>query len=89
MKRSGDLVALALQRIGHAPAVIGQLEIHGHSEMSPCWRPLLIALAESVQVSWIAGPRTFRKAKGVEDRAGDGTSGRAADGAILLREPAS
>jgi hypothetical protein len=57
MKRPGDLVALALQRVGHAPAVIGQLEIHGHSEMSPCWRPLLIALAESVTVSWIAGPR--------------------------------
>src|SRR6202140_415647 len=57
MKRPGDLVALALQRVGHAPAVIGQLEIHGHSEMSPCWRRLLIALAESVQVSWIAGPR--------------------------------
>ena len=57
MKRPGDLVALALQRVGHARAVIGQLEIHGHSEMSPCWRRLLIALAESVQVSWRAGPR--------------------------------
>jgi len=57
MNRPGDLVALALQRVGHAPAVIGQLEIHGHSEMSPCWRRLMIALAESVQVSWIAGPR--------------------------------
>src|SRR5258708_3147041 len=61
MKRPGDLVALALQRVGHAPAVIGQLEIHGHSEMSPCWRPLLIALAESVQGSWIAGPRHVPK----------------------------
>src|SRR3984893_9880698 len=36
MKRPGDLVAIALQRIEHAPAVIGRLEIHGHSEMSPC-----------------------------------------------------
>lgn len=57
MKRPGDLVALALLRVTHAPAVIGQLEIHGHSEMSPCWRPLLIALANSLHVSWIAGPR--------------------------------
>src|ERR1700724_2713848 len=33
MKLPGDLVALALQGVGHAPAVIGQVEIHGHSEM--------------------------------------------------------
>jgi hypothetical protein len=57
MKRPGDLVRLALKRVAHAPAVIGPLEIHGHSEMSPCWRPLLIALAEVIPVSWIAGPR--------------------------------
>ncbi|SDE68845.1 PD-(D/E)XK nuclease superfamily protein [Bradyrhizobium brasilense] len=56
-KRPGDLVAMALQRIGHAPAVIGPLEIQGHSEMSPCWRPLLITLAGIIPVSWIAGPR--------------------------------
>lgn len=57
MKRPRDLVELALRRIGHAPTVIGPLEVQGHSEMSPCWRPLLIALAESIPVSWIAGPR--------------------------------
>lgn len=57
MKRPRDLVEMALRRIGHAPAVIGPLEIHGHSEMSPCWRPLLIALAGTIPVSWIAGPR--------------------------------
>ncbi|QOZ33222.1 PD-(D/E)XK nuclease family protein [Bradyrhizobium sp. CCBAU 53421] len=57
MKRPGDLVEMALRRIGHAPAVIGPLEIQGHSEMSPCWRPLLIALAGIIPVSWIAGPR--------------------------------
>lgn len=57
MKRPRDLVEMALQRIGHAPAVIGPLEIQGHSEMSPCWRPLLITLAATIPVSWIAGPR--------------------------------
>ncbi|MBB5045958.1 hypothetical protein HNR60_000693 [Rhodopseudomonas rhenobacensis] len=57
MKRAGDLVALALQRIKHSQAVIGPLEIHGHSEMSPCWRPLLLALAGAIQVTWVAGPR--------------------------------
>ncbi|WP_179880035.1 MULTISPECIES: hypothetical protein [Bradyrhizobium] len=57
MKRPRDLVEMALRRIGHAPAVIGALEIQGHSEMSPCWRPLLIALAGTIPASWIAGPR--------------------------------
>lgn len=57
MQRPCDLVEMALRRIGHAPAVIGPLEIQGHSEMSPCWRPLLIALAGTIPVSWIAGPR--------------------------------
>lgn len=57
MKRPRDLVEMALRRIGHAPAVIGPLEIQGHSEMSPCWRPLLITLAGTIPVSWIAGPR--------------------------------
>jgi hypothetical protein len=44
MKRSQDLVELARARIRFAKAVIGRVEIHGHSEMSPCWRPLLQAL---------------------------------------------
>ena len=57
MKRPLELVQLASRRIGHAGAVIGRLEIQGHSEMSPCWRPLLGALAEVIPVTWIAGPR--------------------------------
>lgn len=57
MKRPRDLVEMALRRIGHAPAVIGSLEVQGHSEMSPCWRSLLIALAGTIPVLWIAGPR--------------------------------
>src|SRR6202045_4909278 len=44
MKQPRELVELACGRIRHAPAVIGPIEIHGHSEMSPCWRPLLAAL---------------------------------------------
>ncbi|MET4799151.1 hypothetical protein ABIA96_001718 [Bradyrhizobium sp. LB11.1] len=57
MKRPRELVEMALRRIGHAPAIIGPLEIQGHSEMSPCWRPLLMMLADTIEVSWIAGPR--------------------------------
>jgi hypothetical protein len=38
--------------------VLGPIEIHGHSEMPVCWRPLLQALADVVPVCWIAGPRS-------------------------------
>ncbi len=57
MKRPKDMVALALGRIQYAAAVLGPIEVHGHSEMSPAWRGLLKALAEVVPVAWIAGPR--------------------------------
>jgi hypothetical protein len=57
MKRPQELVELACARIRFANAVIGPIEIHGHSEMSPCWRPLLHALSEVVPVTWIAGSR--------------------------------
>ena len=57
MKRPADLVEFACRRVGHAPLVLGPVEIHGHSEMSPCWRPLLAKLAETVPVAWIAGAR--------------------------------
>ena len=57
MKRPAELVSLARARMHHAPTVLGPVEVHGHSEMSPCWRPLLAALAEVVPVVWVAGPR--------------------------------
>lgn len=57
MKKPRILVDLARAGIAHAPAVLGPVEIHGHSEMPVCWRPLLLALADVVPVTWIAGPR--------------------------------
>ena len=57
MKRPMELVELACKRVAYAKAVLGPVEIHGHSEMSPCWRPLLGKLAETLAVTWIAGPR--------------------------------
>ena len=57
MKRPKELVDLARGRIGYAKIVLGPVEVHGHSEMSPCWRPLLRELSEVVPVSWVAGPR--------------------------------
>lgn len=58
MMRPVDVVAAATIRIGHAPAVIGPMEIIGLTELSPCWRPLLEALAAHIPVQWTAGPRT-------------------------------
>ena len=58
MKRPGDLAAAALERLEHAPAVLGPIDIVGITELSPCWRPLLHALASRVRVRWVAGPRT-------------------------------
>lgn len=58
MVRPVDIVAAAIARIGHAPAVIGAMEIVGLTELSPCWRPLLQALAQHIPVQWTAGPRS-------------------------------
>ena len=57
MMRPGDLVATALQRIDHAEALLGPVDIVGITELSPCWRPLLHAMATHIPVRWIAGPR--------------------------------
>ena len=34
-----------------------RIAVHGRTEMSPVWRPLLAALAAETDVQWIAGPR--------------------------------
>jgi hypothetical protein len=59
MKRPADLASAALQRLSHAYALFGSLEIVGITELSPCWRPLLHTLAEHVPVRWNAGPRSI------------------------------
>ena len=55
--RPTDLVTAGLQRLDHAVALFGPVDIVGITELSPCWRPLLHAIATHVQVRWIAGPR--------------------------------
>jgi hypothetical protein len=57
MLRPADLVTRALDRLAFAPAVLGPIEIRSITEMSPCWRPLLFALAQVVPVTWSAGAR--------------------------------
>ena len=58
MMRPTDLVTAALRRLDHAPALFGPIEIVGLTELSPCWRPLLHALAARLSVRWTAGPRS-------------------------------
>ena len=58
MMRPSDLVTTALSRIEHARALFGPIDIVGITELSPCWRPLLSAIAAQLPVRWIAGPRS-------------------------------
>jgi hypothetical protein len=57
MRRPSELVDLASRRLELATTLIGPVEVHGHSEMSPCWRSFLTLLAEVVPVKWVAGAR--------------------------------
>jgi hypothetical protein len=57
MRRPADLVAAALSRLSHAKDLFGRISVRGRTEMSPVWRPLLAALAEIMEVRWLAGPR--------------------------------
>jgi hypothetical protein len=58
MKRPGELVDAALLRVQHAPAVLGSVEVRGLTELEPCWRPLLAAVAANTKVRWVAGSRS-------------------------------
>jgi PD-(D/E)XK nuclease superfamily len=57
MCRPADLVSAALRRVTYARTLFGRIAIHGRTEMSPVWRPLVAALAAETDVEWIAGPR--------------------------------
>ena len=52
-----DLVAAASKRVQHSGAIFGRIEIHGRTEMSPVWRPLLSQIAEHTDVVWVGGAR--------------------------------
>lgn len=58
MKRPGELAREALARIQHAQAVLGTVDVHGMTELEPCWRPVLLQLAGHTKVRWLAGPRS-------------------------------
>jgi hypothetical protein len=61
MMRPACLVGAAMQCLAHAPALFGSIHIVGITELSPCWRPLLHALAGHLPVRWTAGPRSVPK----------------------------
>ena len=56
--RATDLATEALARHANVPALFGDIEIVGITELSPCWRPLLSVIAAQTSVRWIAGPRS-------------------------------
>ncbi len=58
MQRPVDLADKAMARISHAPVLFGEIELVGISELSPCWRNLLLGLAKTLPVRWNAGPRS-------------------------------
>jgi hypothetical protein len=55
--RPRDLVDAASKRVSHARAIFGRIEIHGSTEMSPVWRPLLSMIAKQTEVVWMAEAR--------------------------------
>ncbi len=57
MCRPADLVARAVERLRHAPGVLGEVEFHAVAEVDPCWRTLIMAVARTVPTRWAAGPR--------------------------------
>ncbi|MGB4101276.1 MAG: PD-(D/E)XK nuclease family protein [Alphaproteobacteria bacterium] len=56
-RRPGDLVAEALHRVKFSKAVFGSIEIHGRTEMSPVWRPLIASMAAETEIVWVAESR--------------------------------
>ena len=55
--RPRDLAEAAAKRAAHAAAIFGRVEIHGRTEMSPVWRPLLSLISRETEVVWVAGAR--------------------------------
>lgn len=56
-RRPADLVAEAIKHVKLAKAIFGEIEVHGWTEMSPVWRPLLAAVTAETEVVWIAQAR--------------------------------
>ncbi len=71
MCRPADLVARAIERLCHAPRVLGEVEFRAVAEVDPCWRTLVMAVARTVPARWAAGPRAvpdWVRATGIDGR---------------------
>jgi hypothetical protein len=55
--RPSDLSSAAIKRVQYSSSIFGPIEIHGHTEMAPVWRPLIMAIAQVTKVSWMAEAR--------------------------------
>ncbi len=49
------MTRLAAQRVTHAPAIFGSVDIIGLTELSPVWRPLLEALSAELPTTGSLG----------------------------------
>ncbi len=56
-----ELASRALAKVQHARAIFGEVEIRGFTELAPCWRTLIVSIAEQTQFTWHAGPRRVPK----------------------------
>lgn len=54
--RPADLVANGMERLQHAPTVLGEIEFRGLPDLDRCWRGLALALASVTRVVWDCGP---------------------------------
>ena len=52
------LAKAAMERAALAPALLGRIEIHGRTELSPVWRDLLLRLSGETDLTWVAGARS-------------------------------
>lgn len=62
---SGLLLPAALRdaafaRLAHAPQLLGPITLHGLIDVDPVWRPLIVALAGVVEVTWRAPTESDR-----------------------------
>ena len=51
------LAQRAIERVRHAPRILGPVECRFLPDLAPVWRPLVLALSEVGPVTWDAGPR--------------------------------
>ena len=52
-----DLAKAASERVRHARAILGRVELHGWTEMAPVWRPLISQIAQHTEVVWVGEAR--------------------------------